>query len=122
MRPVVSVILSVYSERAYKEFVLPPVQNTATTLSIRTDVFGLPVEVDLGLENTDGVWSFSGENRVRLCGEDGDAVGRPLRDGGYITCSLQGKTILAIMVSVSERRFCGYDKYRLARENIWIGA
>ena len=121
MRPVVSVILSVYSERAYKEFVLPPVQNTATTLSIRRDVFGLPVEVDLGLENTDGVWSFSGENRVRLCGEDGDAVGRPLRDGGYITCSLQGKTILAIMVSVSERRFCGYDKYRLARENIWIG-
>ena len=116
-----SVVLSIYSERAYKEFVLPPVQNTVITLSIRQDVFGLSAEMDLALENTDGEWSFSRDNGVQLLCEGADAAGQPLRDGKYISCSLRGKTVLVIMVSISERRFCGYDKYRLKGDSVAIG-
>lgn len=116
-----SVILSIYSERAYKEFVLPPIQNAETTLSIRRDVFGLPMEVELRLENTDDVWSFSEENCVQLRCEEANAVGQPLRDGTYISCSLQGKMILAIMVSISERRFSAYGKFRLAGQSASVG-
>lgn len=116
-----NVILSVYSERAYKEFVLPAARNTVTTLSIRRDVFGLPKEVDLILENNDGVWSFSPDNTLQLsCGRE-SAVGEPLSDGKYISCSMQGRNVLAIMVSISDRRFCGYDKYVPTGRTVTIG-
>ena len=116
-----NVILSIYSEHAYKEFVLPPVRNAATKLVIRRDVFGLPREVELLLENTDGVWSFSTENTVQLCCEGKNTAGQPLQDGKYVSCLLQGHNILAIMVSISDRRFCGYEKYVLANRSVTVG-
>lgn len=116
-----NVILSVYSEHAYKEFVLPAVQNTTTALSIRRDVFGLPQEVDLILENDDGVWSFSSENTIQLSCEGESVAEKPLQDGKYISCSMQGRNVLAIMVSISDQRFCCYDKYTLTGQSIIIG-
>lgn len=116
-----NVVLSVYSEHAYKEFVLPAICNTVTTLAVRRDVFGLPEEVDLILENIDGAWSFSPKNHVQLFCEGENAVGKILEDGKYISCSIKRHNVLAIMVSVSDRRFCGYGKYVLAGQTVLVG-
>lgn len=116
-----NVILSIYSEHAYKEFVLPHEQNTLTTLAIRKDIYGLPEDIDLVLENTDGTWSFSPKNHVRLSCEGENAVGQSLQDGKYISCSLKNRNVLAILISISDRRFCSYGKYALAGKNIQIG-
>ena len=44
-----NIVLSVYSRNAYKEFVLPAVVNTRTTLVVRRDVFGLAENLNLNL-------------------------------------------------------------------------
>lgn len=117
-----SVVLSIYSEHAYKEFALPAVQNVVTTLTIRRDVFGLPREINLYLENTDGEWQFSAENTVDLRCEGKSAVEQPLKDGQYISCSLQGRSALAVMVSISDQRFFSYEKYTLSSGSVTIGS
>ena len=57
-----NIVLSVYSRNAYKEFVLPAVVNTRTTLVVRRDVFGLAENLNLNLENEDGIWFFAQDN------------------------------------------------------------
>ncbi len=116
-----TVILSVYSEHAYKEFVLPATQNAVTTVTIRRDVFGLPREVNLLLENNDGIWSFSPDNTIQLSCEGKNAIGQSLRGTQYISCSMQGRNALAILVSISEQHLLSYEKYTLTGQNITIG-
>lgn len=116
-----NVVLSVYSEHAYKEFVLPPARNVETSLAIRREVFGLPRDLSLALENTDGVWSFMEQEDLALrCGGD-DAVGMALENGQYISCALQGRPALAILVSVSDKRFRSYEKYALPGGSVTVG-
>ncbi len=39
------VVLSIYSEKAFKEFVMPFSLNIETAISVRGDVFGLPEDL-----------------------------------------------------------------------------
>ena len=42
---VMHVVLSIYSEKAFKEFVMPFSLNIETAISVRGDVFGLPEDL-----------------------------------------------------------------------------
>ena len=53
-------VLSICGQNAYKEFALPPGKNLETSLTVRRDVFGLPRDLALRLENSGGCWSFRG--------------------------------------------------------------
>lgn len=53
-----SVVLSVYSQSAYKEFVLPAIHNAETVLVIDRRVFHLKDSIELRLEEMDGNWTF----------------------------------------------------------------
>ena len=53
-----SVVLSVYSQSAYKEFVLPAIHNAETVLVIDRRVFHLKDSIELRLEEMDGKWTF----------------------------------------------------------------
>lgn len=117
----VSVVLSVFSANAFKEFVLPMGNNIHTSLTIRRDVFGLAEDKMLHLENNDGEWSFAKNSQEDLVKADGSCQDGPLRHGDYIFYRQQGKTLLAIMVRISARRFTGYSKYALLGQNALVG-
>ncbi len=115
-----SVVLSVYSENAYKEFVLPSVINTETVLFLRREIFGLSTDMELTLENNDGAWSFTRETLRTLVGSDSGPSG-VLQNGDYFRVQQNGRVILAIMVSISETRFVSSEKYALTGESVTVG-
>ena len=115
-----SVVLSVCGENAYKEFVLPAASNIRTTLVIRRDVFGLEENLELFAENEDGTWYLSDDNDPRL--EDPrQRPRRVLANGDYYLYRVSGRTVLFVMVSVSDQRFSSYRRYRLPSEGVQIG-
>ena len=78
-----SVILSVYSKSALKEFVLPAVNNTELSLLLEGSVFQVQEDIELKLEVLSGEWYFqdTGERlhinennyeKLKECGSIGD--------------------------------------------------
>ena len=53
-----SIVLSVYSKNAFKEFVLPAVNNTEVTLLLEHYIFQIRSDIQLKLEVLDGEWYF----------------------------------------------------------------
>lgn len=116
-----SVTLSVYSQRAFKEFVLPPNVNMETALMIRRDVFGLREDIEITLENLDGQWYFNKGCCKNLFVQSQPYAGQPLTDGAYFRYLNNGVMALAFMVRITEDRFTGFEKYQLLRKTIEIG-
>ena len=115
------VVLSIYSEKAFKEFVMPFSLNIETAISVRGDVFGLPEDLDLAMENIDGKWRFTANSQVQIL-KSGQPYGQQfLEDGDYFQCLMHGRRTLAIMVHITQDRFAGYQKYALAQGSVSIG-
>ena len=53
-----SVVLSVYSQSASKEFVLPAIHNAETVIVVDRKIFDLRESLELRLEKVDYKWSF----------------------------------------------------------------
>lgn len=115
-----NVVLSAYSQRAYKEFMLPAATNTGTTLVMRRDVFGLTEDLDLTLENEDGIWFFSKNNPAGLVNPQ-QRDQRELRDGEHFLYQVNGQTLVYLTVEHTNRRFESFPKYRLTGNQIEIG-
>lgn len=116
-----SVVVSVYSEKALKEFVLPATVNTEAELSVRRDVFGLDEHITLRLENLDGEWRFLPSPCISVFRGETPYAGEPLKDRDYFRCVAKGRMLLAMTVSVTDRRFEGFSKYRLTSGAVTIG-
>ena len=66
-----SVVISIYSQYAYKEYMLPAINNTEYTLVVDCHLFHLKESLLLKMEVWDGVWSFlSGNYTVIKDGEN----------------------------------------------------
>lgn len=116
-----SIVLSAYSETAYKEFLLPAANDLRVSLSIRRDVFGLEEDLVLNLENEDGVWFLAPDNAPGLI--DPQRRERPaLEDGGHFLYQAGGRTVVYLAVSCCGHRFESFPRYRLAGTRIEIGA
>lgn len=116
-----SIVLSIYSENAYKEFVLPAASNTRTTLVVRRDVFGLGEDLELGLENEDGAWYFDAGSTPGLV----DPQNRPrpiLCNGDHYLYQPEGRTLLFLMITVTGQRFQSFPRYRLIRDSVLVGS
>ncbi len=116
-----NMILSAYSENAYKEFRLPRADNIRTRLVLRRDVFALAESLDLLLENEDGVWYISPDNAPGFI--DPQHRERPmLCDGDHFLYQAGGRTLVYFTVQQANRRFENFPRYRLAGGEIQIGA
>ena len=59
-------VLQVYSPKAYREYLLPAINNTETVLVIEKACFQLQEDVLLKLEVVDGLWRFLPSDGVKL--------------------------------------------------------
>jgi len=107
-----SIVLSVYSKHAFKEFVLPAVNNTELTLVLEHGIFQIRDDRVLKLEVLDGEWYFQElEDRIHINDQDYD--GRALQNQDTYTLVSRNRDVLAIVVRVEESPFTVYDKFRL---------
>lgn len=115
-----NIVLSVYSQNAYKEFMLPASVNTRTTLVVRRDVFGLAEDLNLNLENEDGIWFFAQDNAPGLV-DPRQRERRQLEDGDHFLYQIGGQTVVYLAVKHTDHRFESFPRYRLTGTRIEIG-
>ncbi len=107
-----SIVLSVYSKNAFKEFVLPAVNNTEISFRLERGIFQILEDIQLKLEVLDGKWYFQAmEERIHTNQED--YSGKCFEDQDTYTLVSKEKEVLAIMIRMIETPFYAYDKFRL---------
>ena len=53
-----SMILSIYSVNAFKEFLLPSINNADHTITLQKEFFDLKDDLAIKLEVLDGIWKL----------------------------------------------------------------
>lgn len=116
-----SIVLSAYSKSAFKEFVLPAVNNTEITLLLEHYVFQIQEDIALRLEVLDGEWHFQ-EIPERIHVGNVDYDGKTLENGDTYSLVTENSETLALMVQETESSFSVYSKFSLkGLEKISIG-
>lgn len=108
-----SIVLSVYSKNALKEFVLPAVNNTEISLRLDHHVFQMHEDYRLALEVLDGRWYFCRSIRDRVYTGEHQYEGSELKDQDSYTLRTGKNELLAIVVQVKESSFSVYSKFSL---------
>ena len=106
-----SVVLSVYSEAAYKEYVLPAIRNEETTLIVDHVIFHLRQDFELNLENIDGVWYFRDDAKGQIRSRGQNTLNKIITDASNYQIITQDGDELAIIVTVKDTSFESYRKY-----------
>lgn len=108
-----SVVLSVYSQSAYKEFVLPAIHNAETVLVIDRKIFHLQDNLEIRLEMVDQKWSFLPCKNCRIRGPQGDSR---LRDQANYRLESGKGELLSIIAQMKPTSFYNYSKYDVSAE------
>ncbi len=107
-----SYILSVYSISAFKEFLLPAIDNADSAVVVSKSVFALEQEITLWLEVLDGQWYIRNKDLPIAYRLSRDKYqGQPLNDGDLLTITLLEGQILNVIVKVVKDAFLVYKKY-----------
>ena len=119
-----SMILSVHSSKAFKEFLLPAVNNSEYSVFLDNDIFSLPMDIELSMEIIENCWYFTSSDNYRIeetISHEG-CFGRTLKDGDLLTVILPGNEHISIMVDEMESSFKVFEKYDIQEINaITIG-
>lgn len=118
-----SIVLSVYSKSAYKEYVLPAVRNAETSIMAEKKFFSLGQNLEILLENLDGEWFFrkSSDYSIRCRGVTEERI--QLKDQANYWLKTQSGEDLSIITWIKDSAFVNYRKYDISRmEEIRIGS
>ena len=117
-----SVVLSVYSQSAYKEFVLPAIHNAETVLVIDRRVFHLKDSIELRLEEMDGNWTFLQSPHYEITENSETDSGSSLKDQATYILKSELDDFLPVIVQMKETSFTNYLKYDISDiEEITVG-
>lgn len=112
-------LLSVYSESARQDFLLPAAENV--TLCARADRFGLGRDIALTLSAAGG-WHFTGPCTASLRHVGIPYAGQPVQAGDSLAYCLSGRVALVLLVRQQTSPFAAYDRYRVRPGSIYIGS
>lgn len=115
-RETMSYILSVYSVKAFKEILLPAIDNADYSITISKDIFSLTEDVIIPLEVVMGQWIFRSAALSIVSVVSGDAyTEKPLTDGDLFSLNLPNKQIINIIVKEIKDSFIVYKKYDIGK-------
>lgn len=104
--------ISVYSEKAYKEYTLPAGNNLETEIVLKKELFGLKENVLMRLEVLNYEWSFM-PGKYHIYKDDIAYEGERLKDqDGYVIYT-ENQEKLHLIVKVKEASLSEYYKYSL---------
>ncbi len=110
-----SVVLSVHSPKAFKEFLLPAVNNADYSIILNNDIFVLDRDIELHMEVIDHNWHFlpSEDYRIEDTVTKENVFGKDLQDKDLLTVILSGGERLSVMVDEMGSSFHVFEKYDL---------
>lgn len=105
-----SMVFSVYSQNAFKEFVLPAVNNAETSIVLKQNLFGLRENVVLPLETLDGKWRFL-DGPCKIVRQNSPYHKEQIRDGESYTVYTAYGEKLYLIVREDIKPFYAYTKF-----------
>lgn len=112
----VSIVLTVYSARAFKTYLLPAVDNTNEEIVLSKNLFNIPQNYILYMEVINRVWSFLPTSDYSLVCADKLYFGCPIADGDIVRLQSAEGNQISIVVNDTDRLFSVYSKYVLSPE------
>ncbi len=112
-----SLILSVYSQNAFKEFNLPSINNSDYEITIREDYFRLTEDIHIKLEVMDEVWKIRTGSGYRLFVKEQAYDNVELSDRLMVNIVTAGGGMLTLIASYVEDPFHAFNKYRISGLN-----
>ncbi len=117
-----NIVLSVYSENAFKEYQLPALNNADYQIMLDKDFFHLKDNLTLNLEVLDKKWKIKKSSFYALVKNQQECQEELLEDNDVINLSVRGKEIVSIIVKYVDSIFHVFEKYRLGHtDKITIG-
>lgn len=119
-----SIVLSIYSVKAFKEFLLPAVNNEEYSIILNRDIFRLSKDIKLDLEIVNKEWSFleSEDYQVKEAQTGLDYIGRKLCNNDLLRINLPENELLSVMVEETADSFSVFEKYDIRNcDKIMIG-
>ena len=108
-------ILSVYSINAFKEFLLPAIDNADSSITVGKSIFALPEDIIIPLEILGGQWFIRKRDFYLTYTVSGTSyTGQPLTNGDLLTLILPEGHILNIIVKEIRDSFIVYKKYDIS--------
>lgn len=108
-----NIILSVYSEDAFKEYQLPSFNNADYQVMLHKDFFHLKKNLSLNMEVMDEKWKIKRNKEYDMERNSKEYEEEALEDNDVINLSIGGKETLSIIVKNIDSVFNVYEKYRL---------
>lgn len=109
-----STILTVYSHMAFKRFLLPAINDADYSVLLYSGLFSLDRDIELKMEVLDHRWTFLASEDYELRFQDGSlSYGSGLSDGDIIRLNLDGKYVVSMIVTLTDKYFAVYEKYSL---------
>lgn len=117
-----SIVLSIYTKNAYKEYQLPAAINADTSIGISRQFFELKEDLSLRLEAVNGSWRFKKSRRYALDKTAGDAYAF-LKSNDVIAITTSQDEKISAVVTETGNSFTVFNKYDISSLNqITIGA
>lgn len=117
-----NIILSVYSENAFKEYRLPSLNNADYQVILHKDFFHLEENMVLDMEVMEEKWKIKSGGIYTMERNQAKYQGEPLEDKDVINILIHGQEILSVIVKYVDSVFHAYEKYRLGHmDKIAIG-
>ncbi|MDO4555397.1 MAG: type VII secretion protein EssC [Lachnospiraceae bacterium] len=117
-----SIVLSVYSRKAFQEFLLPALNNADYSINLEKDYFELDEDVILKLEVIEEQWKIKSDFHYQVLKEKQDYTGNILKDQDVLMVTTGTNEKFSLIVKEISSVFHSYDKYTLNDvEKIQIG-
>lgn len=118
-----NMVLSIYTKGAFKEYLLPSVNNADYTITLHRDYFQLKEDLQLNLEVLYHHWHIKKNRHYYISNDVGARDGEELRDGDVIQLRTIRQESIAIIAKRLDIGFHAYDKFSLKNiESLQIGS
>lgn len=107
-----SIVVSVYTNCAFRDFLLPAVNNTDYELILKGVTFEMESDISLKFEVMDGVWRIIESEKYKLTGNSNERG--ILSNGAFFSIETIGGEYLSCMIRETDASLVVFKKYDLA--------
>lgn len=112
-----STVLSVYTKDAFKEYLLPSLNNADYVITLYSGYFHLQEDVQLKLEVLDHTWRIQSDTHYQVTKDDGshkgEYRGQPLKNNDILRVQTNYMEDMSIIVRDMASSFHVYTKFQL---------
>lgn len=108
-----SIILSIYTVNAFKEFLLPSINNADHEIILQREFFDLKDNLTIKMEVIDGSWKIKRDYSYSLHKEGQKQGDNSLRDKDVWSIQTRNQEKISMIIKEVDSVFHSYDKYTL---------